>query len=112
MKDPKDDKKVGYCSPPANTRFAKGRSGNPAGRPKGKSFKAEFRRILNEPAADGESHFRKAVMTLLNKSGEGDVSASNKIVKFTFDLEKDGWDTYPDENGDGTADAEEIGDES
>ena len=26
---------VGYCKPPENSQFPKGKSGNPAGRPKG-----------------------------------------------------------------------------
>lgn len=33
--DADEDYKVGYGKPPKNTRFAKGRSGNPRGRPKG-----------------------------------------------------------------------------
>jgi hypothetical protein len=37
---PKDDYKVGYCKPPKDTRFTKGQSGNPDGRPKGAKNKS------------------------------------------------------------------------
>src|SRR2546430_5592514 len=32
---PADERKVGYGKPPAHTRFSKGKSGNPGGRPRG-----------------------------------------------------------------------------
>jgi hypothetical protein len=37
---PKDDYEVGYGKPPKDTRFTKGRSGNPNGRPKGAKNKS------------------------------------------------------------------------
>ena len=46
--DKKGDCEVGYGKPPRETRFVKGRSGNPRGRPPGaKSFSA--RRETGEP---------------------------------------------------------------
>lgn len=40
---------VGYCRPPEHSRFQRGRSGNPSGRPKdSKNFKTLLRQILNE----------------------------------------------------------------
>jgi hypothetical protein len=40
---------VGYCKPPAHTRFKPGQSGNPTGRPKGSpNLKTLFHKILNE----------------------------------------------------------------
>ena len=37
----RDDDKVGYRKPPTKTRFQKGKSGNPSGRPKRKYPPAE-----------------------------------------------------------------------
>lgn len=44
--------KVGYRSPPVETRFKPGQSGNPSGRPKGgQNLKTIFNKILNEEVA-------------------------------------------------------------
>jgi hypothetical protein len=43
---------VGYARPPKQTRFSKGQSGNPAGRPKSlPSFKSELAQELQQPFA-------------------------------------------------------------
>lgn len=43
-KPPSDDEEIGYGKPPRRTRFKKGKSGNPTGRPKGIS--AERMKVL------------------------------------------------------------------
>jgi hypothetical protein len=42
------DYAVGYGKPPAHSRFVKGRSGNPSGRPRGHSLAALLRTVLDE----------------------------------------------------------------
>jgi Family of unknown function (DUF5681) len=39
---------TGYRKPPAETRFAKGRSGNPRGRPRGRRTTAPFEAVLGQ----------------------------------------------------------------
>jgi hypothetical protein len=47
-KNPEDDEPVGYGNPPVHSRFQKGRSGNPGGRPRSK-VSTILAKVLDEP---------------------------------------------------------------
>ncbi|NDQ55759.1 MAG: hypothetical protein GZ088_01645 [Acidipila sp.] len=74
---------VGYCNPPEETRFKKGQSGNPHGRPKGTlNMATVLERTLRERVVINESGKRKtvtkleaAVKQLANKAASGELKA-------------------------------------
>jgi hypothetical protein len=72
---------TGYCKPPRDTQFKKGRSGNPTGRPKGSpSLANELRKILSKKVTVVENGRRKviskeeaALTQIVNKAVTGDL---------------------------------------
>ena len=73
-KNPKDDQEVGYGQPPMHSRFQKGRSGNPGGRPRSKASTILWK-ILDEPVAlqGGGSCTRfELLMSSLARNAQGD----------------------------------------
>jgi hypothetical protein len=80
--------KVGYAKPPKHTRFTKGRSGNPKGRPTGsKNLATMMIEELTQPVAIVENgkrtkipKIRAAVRQALNKAMVGDFKALQQIV--------------------------------
>jgi Family of unknown function (DUF5681) len=77
------DREVGYGRPPKASRFQKGKSGNPKGRPKrDPSIAALFRKICSEKVKtngqNGQRYMTKleaSLTQLVNKAASGDLKA-------------------------------------
>jgi len=86
---------VGYGKPPKDTRFSKGISGNPRGRPRGKgNLATDVARALQEKVTINESGVRKTVTKreavakqLVNKSASGDIVAIRLLTALTSSIE-------------------------
>ena len=81
---------VGYGKPPVHTRFRKGRSGNPAGRPRGsRDLAALLAAELDKPVAvrEGGGAVRKVrkrqalAAGLVNKALQGDLRAARLLLE-------------------------------
>ena len=94
--DSEGDYEVGYGKPPRETRFAKGQSGNPRGRPSGaKNFATLLREALNEPVIITENGGRRkvskrqAIITqLVNRSATADFRAIKILLDIVRDIER------------------------
>ncbi len=89
-----DDYEVGYKKPPPRTRFKKGESGNPMGRPKAaKNLKTDLMEELAERISLREGTTRKRVSkqramvkTLTAKAIKGDTRAASVILNMIYRL--------------------------
>ena len=98
-KPPKDiepgNYQVGYGKPPLHTRFRKGHSGNPNGRPRGsKSFATLVNQALEQPVVlrkNGRTMTKRELLAeqLVNKAASGDYRATRLLtVELAPSLEK------------------------
>jgi hypothetical protein len=89
------DYEVGYGKPPCHTRFVKGQSGNPRGRPPGaKNFKTLLTEALNERVIVTENGGRRkvtkrqAIITqLVNRSATADFRAIKLLLDIVREIE-------------------------
>lgn len=86
---------VGFRRPPEATRFKKGVSGNPRGRPKGSlNVATAFMKALREKVVINEHGQRKtvtkleaALKQLVNKGASGDLRALAQLIALAKDAE-------------------------
>ena len=93
MSDP-----VGYGKPPKATQFKKGRSGNPAGRPKGKlNVATVVQQALSAPVVVNEggrrvvrTKFEISMTQLANQAAGGDLHAIRMVLPLASMADADG----------------------
>jgi hypothetical protein len=97
---------VGWGKPPIGTRFQKGQSGNPKGRPRGaKNLKTDLMEELQQTIVVREgdrtvrmSKQRAMIKTVMNKSLKGDARAIITLIRMmTRFAEPDGGSTEVDQ---------------
>jgi hypothetical protein len=90
------DYEVGYGKPPVYTRFQKGWSGNPCGRPRGSKNNATLlkealdqRVTINENGQRRQISKREAMFTqLANKAAQGDPRAIQTVLRESEKLDR------------------------
>jgi Family of unknown function (DUF5681) len=95
-RDGEGEYRVGYGKPPLETRFKRGQSGNPKGRPRGaKNLASLLNEALNELVLVAEDGGRKriskrkaAFKQLVNEAAKGNWRALKLLVDILQDIER------------------------
>ena len=97
MTNSKED--VGYGRPPIKTRFQSGQSGNPRGRPRRRTIKADLRDALSETTgrSDGSTKQQTLVRKLVDDAAGGDLPSMKLLFALTASLLRDESDDDNDE---------------
>jgi hypothetical protein len=90
------DYKVGYKKPPLHTRFKKGQSGNPRGRPRGaKNFSTVLNDALNQRVVVTENGRRRmiskrelGIRQLVDKFAMAEVQATRLLLGLMLERER------------------------
>jgi hypothetical protein len=83
-----EDYTIGFRKPPKDTRFLKGKSGNPKGRPKGSQNATEILdkacreriRVITNGKVRHLSKFEAAMLQLMNNAASGDLRAMQPLL--------------------------------
>ena len=94
--DPKPDYEVGYKKPPVHTRFQKGQSGNPRGRPRGsKNLSTLLIEALDQLVVVTENGRRRkiakrelGIAQLVNKFAMADPHATRILLGLLQEIER------------------------
>lgn len=90
LTDKEDDYEVGYGKPPRHTRFIKGQSGNPRGRPPGaKNLKTLLSEALNETVIVTENGGRRKVtkrQAIITQLVTRSATADFRAIKILLDM--------------------------
>jgi Family of unknown function (DUF5681) len=91
--DDEPDYAVGYGKPPRHTRFKRGQSGNPQGRPKGsKNLTTLLTEALNEPVIVAENGGRRRItmrLAIIKQLVKRSATADLRAIKILLDIVRD-----------------------
>ena len=115
-RDKEADYEVGYGQPPRHSRFVKGQSGNPRGRPPGaKNLKSLLSEALNETVIVTENGGRRkvtkrqAIITqLVNRSATADFRAIKILLDMLREIESQTEPAPPETSAFSEADEEVL----